>query len=221
MRLAPAIRLFALLTTVVALTACEEQTSGADRGPDPTLAPLPAGGGEIAGSRIDPLFGEAADAITEGRFAFEIRCWTEKDWEEVIDYWRAELGAPADASGFILGLSDVQLSPAVCAPLTRFAYRPDIRHETVLDLDTVEAIETFAHEIGHSVVGSNEAATECWAIQRAGRIARVLGAVPGTARSVGRLYFRELYPRMPENYRSDECRDGGALDLQPQSPVWP
>jgi len=26
---------------------------------------------------------------------------------------------------------------------------------------------------------------------------------------------------MPEDYRSDECRDGGALDLRPDSPAWP
>jgi hypothetical protein len=29
------------------------------------------------------------------------------------------------------------------------------------------------------------------------------------------------YPNEPDDYRSDECRDGGQLDLRPASPFFP
>lgn len=52
-------------------------------------------------------------------------------------------------------------------------------------------------------------------MQQAPTVAGVLGANPRTAAAVGRLYFRELYPEDLPEYRSPECRDGGALDLRP------
>jgi hypothetical protein len=29
------------------------------------------------------------------------------------------------------------------------------------------------------------------------------------------------YPNEPDEYRTEECRDGGSLDLRPQSTTWP
>jgi hypothetical protein len=78
-------------------------------------------------------------------------------------------------------------------------------------------VVVFAHEIGHTLIGSNEAATECWAVQRAKTVARVLGASAATATEVGRVYLREHYPKLPPDYQSAECYDGGALDLAPES----
>jgi hypothetical protein len=30
-----------------------------------------------------------------------------------------------------------------------------------------------------------------------------------------------MYPRLPQEYRSPECRNGGELDIHPESSVWP
>ena len=34
-------------------------------------------------------------------------------------------------------------------------------------------------------------------------------------------YAADVYPRMPTNYRSNECVDGGQLDAAPDDPTWP
>jgi hypothetical protein len=41
------------------------------------------------------------------------------------------------------------------------------------------------------------------------------------ARSLALSFLATQYARMPDAYRSPECRDGGSLDLRPESPVWP
>lgn len=46
---------------------------------------------------------------------------------------------------------------------------------------------------------------------------RSSGEAEGSARAV--LY--QLYPQMPTECQSDDCRDGGPLDLRPQSSLWP
>jgi hypothetical protein len=190
---------------------------------DPTLRPLPEGGAEIAASRVDPLFAEAAEEITDGRFDFEVRCWTTGDWNDILAFWGPELAGTEDAvvAAFVAGMSDVQLSPEVCGALTRFAYGPPALRRARPSSETALAVVVFAHEIGHTVIGSNEAATECWAVQRAKTVAGVLGATEATAAAVGRVYLREHYPKLPPGYQSDECRDDGALDLDPESSVWP
>ena len=218
-------RALVLVLAAAALAAgCGEGPgSAAPQKPDPTLRALPEGGAEITASRVDPLFAEAAEEITDDRFDFEVRCWTTGDWKEILAFWGPELAGTEDAvvAAFVAGLSDVQLSPEVCHALTRFAYGPPRLRRSRPSPETALAIVVFAHEIGHTMIGSNEAATECWAVQRAKTVARILGATRATAAAVGRVYLREHYRHLPPNYRSAECRDGGALDLDPESSVWP
>jgi hypothetical protein len=219
----------ALLLVLVVATA--GPAAGCGEGPrpnaqqdaDPTLRPLPEGGAEVTASRRDPLFAEAAEEITDDRFDFEVRCWTPGDWNEILAFWGPELAGTEDAvvAAFVAGLSDVQLSPEVCEALTRFAYGPPRLRHGRPSPETALAVVVFAHEIGHTVIGSNEAAAECWAVQRAKTVARVFGATAATAAAVGRVYLREHYPKLPPGYQSSECYDGGALDLAPESSVWP
>jgi hypothetical protein len=67
----------------------------------------------------------------------------------------------------------------------------------------------------------NEAKAECYGIQRTQTAAVWLGLTPGDGGYLARLYWRDWYPRAPMAYRSDECRDGGRLDLHPHSRRWP
>jgi hypothetical protein len=212
-----------LAATALASGCGEAPRPDAGQEADPTLRPLPEGGAEIAASRVDPLFAEAAEEITDDRFDFEVRCWTTGDWNDILAFWGPELAGTEDAvvAAFVAGLSDVQLSPEVCGALTRFAYGPPTLRRARPSSETALAVVVFAHEIGHTVIGSNEAATECWAVQRAKTVAEVLGATEATAAAVGRVYLREHYPKLPPGYQSDECRDDGALDLDPESSVWP
>lgn len=83
------------------------------------------------------------------------------------------------------------------------------------------ALDVLAHESWHLEGNENEAVTECYAVQTVGFVATKLGSDDVQARGLARLVHLFVYPRMPDEYRSSECRDGGALDLRPDSSAWP
>ncbi len=216
----------ALVLGAVLLASCgAERPSEAELVPedDPLVRPLPERWGLTSESRIEPLFAEAADAITNGRFDYEVRCWSDADWPEVV----ASVADPADVegselevAGFVYGRSLVNLSPEVCGGLAHLAYRSP-RPRGQAQVEDAEAVVVFAHEIGHAIVGASESATECWAVQKADVVASTLGAGPRYSSTIGAVYLRELYPFLPPDYRSSECRNGGAFDENPDSDVWP
>lgn len=89
------------------------------------------------------------------------------------------------------------------------------------DLDQVVAVQVLAHESYHLAGVRSEAQTECSAVQRLDEVAEALGATPDEARSLAERYYAEVYPRMPDAYRSAECKDRGELDASPDDPEWP
>jgi uncharacterized membrane protein YeaQ/YmgE (transglycosylase-associated protein family) len=58
------------------------------------------------------------------------------------------------------------------------------------------------------------------AVQRDAHTARLLGAAPAEAADLAASYWRDLYPLMPDGYRSPECRAGGALDERLPDAPW-
>jgi hypothetical protein len=81
-------------------------------------------------------------------------------------------------------------------------------------------VEALAHEAYHLAGVQDEAATQCYALQAMRFVATRLGAPA----AVGDAYVRAAlarYPSLPEEYRSAECREGGALDLHPETGVFP
>jgi hypothetical protein len=88
-------------------------------------------------------------------------------------------------------------------------------------LDTAWSLNALAHESYHLAGVRNEARTECYALQAIDFVARRLGASPRQARQLAQFAFSELPDRMPAEYTSPDCRDGGKLDLRPGDPVWP
>jgi hypothetical protein len=86
--------------------------------------------------------------------------------------------------------------------------------------DQVVAVHTLTHEAIHMSGVTSEAATECTALQRDAEMARLLGAPPGGARALSVQYWEGVYPRMPDPYRSEECRQGGPLDIRAPEPPW-
>ncbi|MDQ5821088.1 MAG: hypothetical protein M3540_06590 [Actinomycetota bacterium] len=83
------------------------------------------------------------------------------------------------------------------------------------------ALDVLAHESWHLAGERNESATECYAQQTVGFVATKLGSDDVQARGLARLVHLVVYPRMPEEYRGGDCRDGGRLDLRPYSSAWP
>ena len=88
-------------------------------------------------------------------------------------------------------------------------------------LDQVIAVHVLAHEAYHLAGIENEARTECFSAQMNAHVAERLGASPGEAQALSIAYWLRVYPDMPAEYTSAECRDGGKLDLHPNQAGWP
>jgi len=87
--------------------------------------------------------------------------------------------------------------------------------------DQVIAVHVLAHEAWHLRGELNEAITECSSLQRTAAVAQSLGATPDRAQRLAEAYWQDVYPFMPPQYRSADCQDGGVLDLDPASDLWP
>jgi hypothetical protein len=88
-------------------------------------------------------------------------------------------------------------------------------------LEIAWSLNTLAHESYHMAGVRNEAQTECYALQAIDFVSRRLGATPEQARALATFSFDQLPGRMPPEYSSPECHDGGRYDLHPNDPVWP
>jgi hypothetical protein len=119
---------------------------------------------------------------------------------------------------------------AVLAPETCSA----LRHIDRVDFTCIEqsactykefkvawAAHTLAHESFHLRGFQAEAIAECYALQNTAFVAEHLGVDAATAARLQTWVYADGYANEPEEYRSDECRDGGRLDLRPQSAAFP
>lgn len=111
------------------------------------------------------------------------------------------------------------LTPERCYDLYRLAYEDD-----VVSSQTGRAIAVLAHEAWHLRGLRDEGVTECYALQSGVGLGRRLGLKEQTARQLMRqqLVENQLRARGSLEYLVPaECRDGGRLDLDPQSSAFP
>ncbi len=86
--------------------------------------------------------------------------------------------------------------------------------------DQMIAVHVLTHEAMHMRGITDEAQTECAALQRDHQTAVLLGANADEARTLARRYLLTIYPQMPDAYRSSECRPGGAMDERLENSPW-
>ena len=120
-----------------------------------------------------------------------------------------ERGRPADFT---------DLDEQTCSELDRFAEGKTGSGE---DDKVARALHVLAHESSHLAGIRDEAAADCYGLQRTAFVAERLGADPEKAQRLARLALAERAITAPADYRSSECRDGGTLDLDPASSAWP
>lgn len=117
------------------------------------------------------------------------------------------------------------LSPETCAALRqldRVDFACIARGDcTFKQFKAAWAIHTVAHESFHLRGFAAEAMAECYGLQNTAFVAERLGLGAELAQRIQKWVYVKGYPNEPEDYRSEECRDGGRLDLRPQSPVFP
>ncbi|MGZ4594386.1 hypothetical protein [Oryzihumus sp.] len=105
---------------------------------------------------------------------------------------------------------------AQCGHLRAYL-RSDRRRPTA---EQVVAVHVLSHEAMHMAGVTGEAEAECRAVQLDARTARLLGAPEDAARELARRYWRTIYPRMPDDYRSASCAPGGDLDQRAPDAPW-
>jgi hypothetical protein len=82
------------------------------------------------------------------------------------------------------------------------------------------AVEALAHEAYHLAGVRDEAATQCYGLQAMRFVAGRLGLSAELADTYVRAAVAR-YPTLPEEYMSVQCREGGVLDLHPETGVFP
>jgi hypothetical protein len=83
------------------------------------------------------------------------------------------------------------------------------------------AVRVLAHEAWHLRGVTNEAETECYALQTTAFTAQRLGASAEDARAVEFWNTRHVYRSLPSEYQTGECRAGGGFDLRRGTTEWP
>jgi hypothetical protein len=127
----------------------------------------------------------------------------------------AELGSVRfDADGNPAGHTDIRRS--ACNAIKDYE-----RGDKSVKRDQAVAVHVLAHEAIHLRGVMDEAITECTGLQHTAQVARALGADAEQARALAEYYWRAVYPQLADAYRSPDCADGGRLDLNPDSSVWP
>jgi hypothetical protein len=186
---------------------------------------LPTAAGPSRGSRIEPRLGRAVNRLLYGdasALSIEVRCWSKRDWPQVEQEWRAYAGISDVAAFAYASNGHVSIAPEYCAYLMRLIYKRE-RPEDGIDLGMMAAsVGVLAHEGGHlRVTDPSEADTECFAVQRIRELAPILGTSASYGDLLARVYWEYVYPSQPAKYRTGACRNGGPLDLNPRSDVWP
>jgi hypothetical protein len=111
-----------------------------------------------------------------------------------------------------------ELNDKTCATLKDFARGHTDGGDAVR---VAAALHVLAHESFHLAGVRNEAEADCYGLQRTAFVAEQLGADPVEAQRLADLAFLERAQSAPPEYRSPQCYDGGALDLDPGTSVWP
>jgi hypothetical protein len=183
---------------------------------------LPRRGGVTRVSRAEPRFSRVAAALS-GVPATVVRCWSRADWVALIAERGAYTGGAVDlrADGFVSAGTRVNLAPRMCERLVRFVYEGRRPARGKVKLQLANTVLTLGHETVHVAPGGSEAVATCYGLQRMRRAGVLLGAPRAYAGSLAELAWTGLYPFGLAKYHSPECKDGGELDLNPHSAVWP
>ena len=156
--------------------------------------------GPGARTRIDPKLTRAMRDL--GATGAEVRCWSPRDWA------RQARGVIGYTHG-----GRIHLPAHACNALVSFTADPELWPSS-------EHLLLLAHELQHARGISDEEIAECYGLQSVESLARELGAERKLASLMAYLALAWYKDNRPE-YKSPECRDGGALDFRPDSTDWP
>jgi hypothetical protein len=167
----------------------------------------------------DSLSHETRAAATQ-RFSREASRIARKPVTIRCDEAGSRVGAVQHSDGVaIVGGTVAFLAPERCLDLYRLAFKGEITSSR-----TARALAVLAHESWHLRGSRDEGTTECFALQSAVDLGRRLGLSADTARQMMGQQLTEnvLHARGSADYLVPrDCKDGGPLDLDPDSSRFP
>jgi hypothetical protein len=101
-----------------------------------------------------------------------------------------------------------------------------LRHPSRASVQEIQSLDIFTHESMHIRGELNEALTECEAVQRNYRAAKMLGVADSTAKKNALDYYNISYRQraqiggMQGAYYSDQCAPGKAMDEHLSDSTW-
>ncbi|HEX2292040.1 MAG TPA: hypothetical protein VHH55_01925 [Gaiellaceae bacterium] len=163
---------------------------------------------------------ESARAEATARFSDEASRVAGKPVRVECDESGERVGAVQHADGVaIVGGDRAWLTPERCLDLYRLAFDDEVRSNR-----TGLAIAVLAHEAWHLRGVSDEGTTECYALQSGVGLGQRLGLSEGRARALMQRQLTQNAVRSasaPAYRIPADCRDGGRLDLSPESSRFP
>lgn len=167
----------------------------------------------------DSLSHETRAAATQ-RFSREASQIAGKPVTIRCDEAGSRVGAVQHSDGVaIVGGTVAYLAPERCLDLYRLAFKGEITSSR-----TARALAVLAHESWHLRGSRDEGTTECFALQSGVDLGRRLGLSAHTARQMMGQQLTEnmLHARGSADYLvPPDCKDGGPLDLDPDSSRFP
>jgi hypothetical protein len=159
-------------------------------------------------------------ATAIARFSAEGSRVAEKPVRIRCDESGAFVGAVQHSDGVAeVGGDIAYLTPERCFDLYRLAYKDEVTSSR-----TARALAVLAHESWHLRGVEDEGTTECYALQSGVDIGRRLGLSAGTAAQMMRQQLTEnvLHTGSSSQYLVPrDCRNGGRLDLNPDTSRFP
>lgn len=145
-----------------------------------------------------------------------VACWNSTDWPGIS-------GDSGDSYYSTLGFYDpamphwIHLSPTVCRGIETLLYHRPIYPNRII----ANAVDTVTHEMIHALGITNEAQTECYAMQVSIVMALRLGVPLQYSQQLAHLTLANYFLHPPEYVDTVRCREGGVWDLQPNQPSPP
>ncbi|WP_454784215.1 hypothetical protein [Legionella sp. WA2024007413] len=156
--------------------------------------------------RFERFLTHVANQLTEGRPA-KVHCNTLFD--TLFDEEPRVYGHADPKTGYIV------IQYPKCSLLMSY-----VKHPQRATLDELISLNILTHESMHVRGEYNEAKTECEAVQRNYRTAKLLGVPANIAKQNALDYYKNFYLARNDGYFSKECAPGKAMDDHLKDSTW-
>jgi hypothetical protein len=154
----------------------------------------------------------------------DVFCWQPAGWAPFFEQYaivrggeETSLKGVADSAG-----NRIDLDPGVCDALRWYLRRMRPASLSYENFELAEGLMVLTHQAEHiKAPTASEAEVECAAVQHVRPLARANGWGATYASKLASQAWELSYQRLPPDFRSPECRDGGRLDRNRRSSVWP